>query len=352
MTSAAQELANRSNAQKSTGPRTAQGKAAVTQNAVQHGLLAKEVVIKGEDPGEFEFYRDQMLAELAPAGQMESMLAQRIVGLSWRLRRAERLQTAAFDKVEDQSKPPELVLSPEQASRLLAVLAETGVQPPVPMSGGPAVGRRAVQDFAQERILDRLLVYERRIEHSLYRTIAELRNLRRLREQGGVSSEQRRAAEAGLARSTGIPFAGLRAGLPVSSMGVPPMTVENIYLPTELAPAEAGDARETHGQDAHATRPPEGGTPNESCETNPIDVGANEGGTPNGGEAQKQSCETNPIREPGSMQSNTFSEPRRIRRFPNPASEMTYDSYLGRWVPKSVALGSNDSNRANLGRRE
>jgi len=61
MASAAQVLANRLNAQKSTGPHTAEGKAAVAQNAVKHGLLAREVVIKGEDPGEFEFYRDQML---------------------------------------------------------------------------------------------------------------------------------------------------------------------------------------------------------------------------------------------------------------------------------------------------
>ena len=68
MTSTAQVQANRSNAQKSTGPRTAEGKAVAAQNAVRHGLLAKEVVVKGEDPGEFEFYREQMLAELAPAG--------------------------------------------------------------------------------------------------------------------------------------------------------------------------------------------------------------------------------------------------------------------------------------------
>ena len=132
MTSAAQVSANRSNAQKSTDPRTPEGKAAVAQNAVRHGLLAQEVVIKGEDPGEFELYRDQMLEELAPAGQMESMLAQRIVGLAWRLRRAERLQAAAFDKVEDPSEPPGLVLSPEQASRLLALMAEQGLRPPAP----------------------------------------------------------------------------------------------------------------------------------------------------------------------------------------------------------------------------
>ena len=96
MASTAQVLANRLNAQKSTGPRTPEGKAVISQNAVRHGLLAREVVIKGEDPGEFEFYRDQMLGELAPAGSVESVLAERVVSLSWRLQRAERLQGAAF----------------------------------------------------------------------------------------------------------------------------------------------------------------------------------------------------------------------------------------------------------------
>ena len=94
------------------------------QNAVRHGLLAKEVVVKGEDPGEFEFYREQMLAELAPAGQMESMLAHRIVGLSWRLRRAERLQATAYDKIENQSERPQPTMAPEDASKLLAFLVE------------------------------------------------------------------------------------------------------------------------------------------------------------------------------------------------------------------------------------
>ena len=61
MASDAQIVANRLNAQKSTGPRTAEGKAVVSQNAVKHGLLARQAVIVGEDPGEFEFYREQML---------------------------------------------------------------------------------------------------------------------------------------------------------------------------------------------------------------------------------------------------------------------------------------------------
>jgi hypothetical protein len=301
MVSAAQELANRSNAQKSTGPRTAEGKAVVAQNAVKHGLLAKEIVIKGEDPGEFEFYRDQMLAELAPAGQMESMLAQRIVGLAWRLRRAERLQAAAFDKLEDQSKPPELVLSPEQASRLLAAMAAADVHPPEVVDAGPAVGRRAVQDFAQERILDRLLVYERRIEHSLYRTMGEFRKQRLLREieppaEGGVTEVSSGNWEVSSEEN---------AASSPPSLPTPDFTLETSPEPPHGGTTNVPDAQEPSCQ----TNPISGGVSSltcevvgeqsrvaeSSCETKPISAGSNVGGTPNGTEGQKPACETKPI---------------------------------------------------------
>jgi hypothetical protein len=186
--------------------------------------------------------------------------------------------------VEAKSEPPEWVLSPEQASRLLAVMAETGVHPPEVTNTGPAVGRRAVQDFAQEKILDRLLVYERRIESSLYRTMGEFRKQRLLRAENPPAGEV--TAEEGLPRSTGI--------LPVGSMGVPPMTAEDIHGQARPELAER-DARDTHGRDAHATRPPEGGTPNESCETNPIGAGSNVGGTTNGADGEEPLRQTNPI---------------------------------------------------------
>ena len=49
MATEAQVAANRLNAQKSSGPRTAEGKAVVAQNAVKHGLLAREGVLRGKD---------------------------------------------------------------------------------------------------------------------------------------------------------------------------------------------------------------------------------------------------------------------------------------------------------------
>jgi len=57
MATEAQIRANRRNAQKSTGPRTRQGKAALSQNAVKHGLSARQAIISAETQADFELYR-------------------------------------------------------------------------------------------------------------------------------------------------------------------------------------------------------------------------------------------------------------------------------------------------------
>jgi len=170
MASIAQIQANRSNAQKSTGPRTAQGKATASHNAVKHGLLAEQVVIHGEDPAQFDLYRAGMLAELAPQGAVEAMLAERAVSLAWRRRRAERLQSAVFATVYREN-ANDVVLWPKHG---------------LPIQPGPGedeviLGQVVMTDFARAQVLDRLLVYERRIENSLYRTMRELRRERETR---------------------------------------------------------------------------------------------------------------------------------------------------------------------------
>ena len=84
--------ANRRNAQKSTGPRTAEGKVAAKLNAVKHGLLAKTVVVRGrqcqESAAEFKQLCRAFYADLAPAGALECLLVDQIIQASWRLRRA------------------------------------------------------------------------------------------------------------------------------------------------------------------------------------------------------------------------------------------------------------------------
>ncbi len=182
MASEAQILANRLNAPKSTGPRSAEGKAAVSRNAVKHGLTARSVVVSGEDPGQFEFHRERMLDELEPVGEVEFSLAERIVGLSWRLKRAEKLQAAAFDSLYAQ----------QEHSR-----SET-LEESQDADGDSPLGRALVRDFADGRVLERMMMYERRIEQSLYRTMAELKRHRILAEIGpGKMWELRRVLASG-----------------------------------------------------------------------------------------------------------------------------------------------------------
>ena len=174
MTSEAQIIANRRNAQKSTGPRTNEAKSAISQNAVKHGFSASQDVISSESQADFDQYRDQLLAELDPASPMESMLAERIVSLSWRLKRIYSIQNQTIDALNADNTPSPL-------AKLTKSLLFKGQNPPQEDTSESAtalaLGRLAVRDFSNARVLDHLLMYERRIEHSLYRTLLEFQRL-------------------------------------------------------------------------------------------------------------------------------------------------------------------------------
>ncbi len=176
MSTQAQTLANRRNAQNSTGPRTNEGKAAVSQNAVKHGLLTRHDVISSESQADFDLYRRQLLDELAPVSPMESMLAERIVTLSWRLKRVCSIQKQTIDALN----APKTF---DPLAKLTQSLLPKG-PPPDPSESAPelALGRLAIEDFADTRVLDRLLMYERRIEHSLYKTLLEFQRLHLIRK--------------------------------------------------------------------------------------------------------------------------------------------------------------------------
>jgi hypothetical protein len=180
MATNAQIAANRRNAEKSTGPQTEAGKAAVAQNALKHGLAAAVDVVSWEDPAQFELYRRQMLAELAPAGIIETMLAERVVSLSWRLRRAQFMQ---HEVIESQVARPAST-GPSLADRLDALRGKRPLPPKEDPQTEAAlwIGRSLTRDWAGERVLERMLMYERRIESSLYRTLAELQRLRLMRK--------------------------------------------------------------------------------------------------------------------------------------------------------------------------
>ncbi len=80
MTSEAKHQANVANAQHSTGPLTAAGKAASSQNAVTHGLTAQNIVPRTDDEKlEFQVIRDQAYSEFQPLGHTETLLTDRII---------------------------------------------------------------------------------------------------------------------------------------------------------------------------------------------------------------------------------------------------------------------------------
>jgi len=267
MATAAQIQANRMNAQKSTGPRTPEGKERASRNAVKHGLLAREAVIQGEDPEEFELYREEMLQELAPAGAVETMLAERVVGLSWRLLRAERLQNAAFAALDD-GEPTELLEARhEEWKQIKGSEWDRGVAGVVDEDA--TLGRVVVEDFAGARVLDRLLMYERRIESSLYRTMAQLRKVRQAhaaavpeeisRLEDDLVASQESAAPAELA-SFGVEE--VSSGEEVSSLKCQVSSTEE---------RASGDGSDFKLPTSHF-KPPASPFPlhDRSCETNPI----------------------------------------------------------------------------------
>jgi len=82
---------NRLNAQHSTGPRSAAGKAAASRNAVKHGLLGVQALaLPGEDQAAMDAHRDGYVAQLGASGIVQIDFAERAAYLVWRLGRLAR----------------------------------------------------------------------------------------------------------------------------------------------------------------------------------------------------------------------------------------------------------------------
>lgn len=86
---------NRTNAAKSTGPRSATGKAVASRNAERHGILSSRLLIDGEDGQAFEQLVDELASALRPVGAIETALLERIAVTIWRQRRLVEAESAA-----------------------------------------------------------------------------------------------------------------------------------------------------------------------------------------------------------------------------------------------------------------
>jgi uncharacterized protein YecA (UPF0149 family) len=102
MPSTAQILANRMNAERSTGPVTAEGKARVSKNATRLGLFSVANFVGPEEQDIFTEFESGYLSELSPATPLEQTLSREIIQAAWRLRRCAALETAPPENMTDE----------------------------------------------------------------------------------------------------------------------------------------------------------------------------------------------------------------------------------------------------------
>ena len=97
MATDAQIAANRRNAQKSTDPKTPEGKARSSQNAVRHGLLATISKLSVES---LEGYSDHVQGyydQFRPKNEFELGVVEEMAIASWHLRRAFAIENQMME---------------------------------------------------------------------------------------------------------------------------------------------------------------------------------------------------------------------------------------------------------------
>jgi hypothetical protein len=153
--------ANRKNAQKSTGPKTLEGRAAVRLNGVKHGLTAKTLVLEGESESDFKDLLDALEAEHQPTTTTEQALVQQLAMATWRLRRAYRME-AGFLNLR-------LIDTRDDAENDYTNLHDSD--------------RLALAIQARANTLNILNRHEARLERSFYRALHELQRLQAQRPE-------------------------------------------------------------------------------------------------------------------------------------------------------------------------
>ncbi len=179
MATKAQIKANRENAKKSTGPRTEEGKARVSLNALKHGLLARDAVLPEEDPAEFDRQLRDLERDLRPENSLEFELVRQIADAQWRMRRLVRIETAFLSGAIEAQRRHEEIFHPDD------------IQP----------GREGESQLLGAGLLDRtqallhLARYDAHLGRRYYRAIAELGRLRKLERAAEQYRENKTAKQ-------------------------------------------------------------------------------------------------------------------------------------------------------------
>jgi hypothetical protein len=209
VTSEKQAKANRENALKSTGPKTPEGKAAVRLNAVKHGLLSRETLLPGEDEEALRELDEHVRDELQPVGELENLLADRIISAYWRLSRLGRVEAGMFawglygewamrahqeassytkqvgglrDLDPDPFQPTTKITDQEKYQEAVSKAREMDAKQKAETA---TLGRTFIRDADGANAFSKLSRYETTIERSLYKALHELQRVQAARRGGG-----------------------------------------------------------------------------------------------------------------------------------------------------------------------
>ena len=104
--SPSQIAANQANAQKSTGPTSAEGKQRSSLNALKTGLTGRTVLMPGEDAEAYRLHCERFEDQFQPATSEEKELVQSLADLRWRLLRCAQLETTSSRSAASSSPKP------------------------------------------------------------------------------------------------------------------------------------------------------------------------------------------------------------------------------------------------------
>jgi hypothetical protein len=162
-----QIAANRRNSQRSTGPRTPEGKARSSRNHLIHGLTATGL-LDGESPERLAAIQDDLRAQCRPQGILEEILVERMALAYFRLGR--------FGPVEA------FLLQREAAEPTHEQLREKyGDEIPEWKKNARQYDRVTKSYLANQKSLHRLSLYEARLERSFDRALHDLQRLQAAR---------------------------------------------------------------------------------------------------------------------------------------------------------------------------
>jgi len=141
--------ANRRNAQKSTGPKTPEGKAKSRRNGLQHGLTAKTCMLADEDPEALLDLLEELREKYDPHDTDEDFLVERMAKARLRYNRIMPLEAAIFNLRLAVDKAPEPLIAAQgkSAERAWAYMRDA--------NGGNALSKLARYETSLLREYDR-----------------------------------------------------------------------------------------------------------------------------------------------------------------------------------------------------